>query len=1037
MTESPFPLRLPAIFLRYWSDPRAESYAESIVAPFCDLPGVRRVGPRFLAVLPIPGDPGEVTTAVRLAERMVADYRLHLSSRRREERGTGLGVLVVPGWARLAGRKVSREAAPLLDALELHPPKLPRDRVYLTGYAAARAEGLLNLLPAAPYEAASGVRATLFERGEVRPDARPWHNIRLLRRTLGYHPRPGVEEALREHLATPLLRVSGPLGCGKTRAVWQAFGPEGIGPEAICVWISVPVRRAGEGLAPRLLREMARVIGSDSTDVTRTSCARWLLGEASRAERTMPEDLPGLVNPAVTAATAACGVPFRLVFDDLQAASAMDLDVLAALLAGPAPLSGARVVLVGRSRPVSETDTSGLAGLPACPEVRVPPMSAANITALAETLTDGLDMPPEVRQRFAEAASGFPLALEEDLARRIQSRQLRSHYGNFFFGGTKSADAEPSLRLVQLLEAEASALGDPLPLRLLAVAGVAVPARELAAAVFSLGGQLPAGWEEPFLASGWLHRTRSPWGLGVDLVAASYARAFAHTVPEEEALTLRRALGEILAEVSGEPAALWHAYRLLSGSAEAVSPILDLARDQPAAVTPRRILTGLAAELAAHRERGGEAARELQILWILLPLARRLGQLAEFESDLLRALEIAGDEPRKLLALASLKAEFDLTLGRFVAGEKTVRGVLGRVLTADAGRQSLLLLQLGRLLARQGRRREARGLFERLLAAAEEQERLPLAATCRFHLGNLALFDQRLPAAEALHRKALAARREEANPRTVAASLCALAAVAQARGRYPEALATLAEAQGVLSKDGDEAEESFVLLGLGRAHAELGDRLAAARHLRRSLLLREGRPDRLGEAVVRLALAANHLDLQQTEKAAEEARLAHFHLSLAPEGALRGDAEQLLGRIELFRQRYLPASVHFAAALEIHQRHGDTAAALLDRGWQLELSLAREDGREVRRLVRELTGKIEEVPAGSRAALAFRLSRGLDWLRARGLQLGDPTPLLERAYSAVLTIAGTLAPELRHRYLFEISDHAAILAAASARHLVA
>jgi hypothetical protein len=30
-----------------------------------------------------------------------------------------------------------------------------------------------------------------------------------------------------------------------------------------------------------------------------------------------------------------------------------------------------------------------------------------------------------------------------------------------------------------------------------------------------------------------------------------------------------------------------------------------------------------------------------------------------------------------------------------------------------------------------------------------------------------------------------------------------------------------------------------------------------------------------------------------------------------------------------------------------------------------------------------------------------------------------------------------LAPELRHRYLFEISDHAAILAAASARPLVA
>jgi tetratricopeptide (TPR) repeat protein len=1038
MPKNSFPLRLPAIFLRYWSDPRAESYAESVVAPFCELPGVRRAGPRFLAVLPIPGDPGEVITAVRLAERMIADYRLHLPARRREERGTGLGILLVPGWARLSGQKVSREAEPLLDALELHPPKLPRDRVYLTGYAAARAEGTLTALPVAPYEAASGVRATLFERGEVRPDARPWHNTRLLRRTLTYQPRP-IDQALFEHRESPLLRVTGPLGCGKTRAVWQAFGPESNSLGMTCIWVPVPVRRAGEGLAARLLRQIARGIGEGSADVTLTSCARWLLGEADRCEKAAEADLPGLVNPAVAAVSAALatsGSTLRLVFDDLQAASERDADLLSRLLAGPAPLSGARVVLVGRSR-AHTADASDLAAFPSAPEVRVPPMGAAGITTLAETLSAGLDMPPEVRQRFAEAASGLPLALEEDLARRIQSRQLRSRYGNFFFGGAKSADAEPSLRLVQLLEAETSALGNPLPLRLLAVAGVAVPAREIAAAVFSLGGQLPAGWEEPFLASGWLHRTRSPWGLGVDLVAASYARAFARTVPEEEAVTLRRALGEILAEVSGEPAALWHAYRLLSGSAEAVSPILDLARDQPAAVTPRRILTGLASELAAHRERGGDAARELQILWILLPLARRLGQLAEFESDLHRALEIAGEEPRKLLALASLKADFDLSLGRFVAGEKTVRGVLRQVLAADAGRQSVLLLQLGRLLARQGRRREARELFERLLTAAEARQGLSLAATCRFHLGNLALFEQRLPVAETLHQKALAARREEANPLAVAASLCALGAVAQARGCYPEALATLAEAQEVLGKDGDEAEESFVLLGLGRAHAELGDRLAAARYLRRALLLREGRPDRLGEAVVRLAIAANHLDLGQTEKAAEEARLAHFHLSLAPEGALLGDAEQLLGRIELFRQRFPSAALHFVAALEIHQRHGDISSALLDRGWQLELSLAREDSREVRRLVRELTGKIEEVPAGSRAALAFRLSRGLDWLHARGLQLGDPAPLLERAYRAVLATAGTLAPELRHRYLFEISDHAAILAAASARHLVA
>src|SRR5262249_42438918 len=140
MTESPCPLRLPAVFLRYWSDPRAESYAESVVAPFCDLPGVRRVGARFLAPLPPAGEPGGGAAAGGGAPGGggpgggAPASGGHLRARGREDGGRGWGVLVVPGWARVAGRGVSREPEPLLDELELRPPRLPRDRVYLTGY---------------------------------------------------------------------------------------------------------------------------------------------------------------------------------------------------------------------------------------------------------------------------------------------------------------------------------------------------------------------------------------------------------------------------------------------------------------------------------------------------------------------------------------------------------------------------------------------------------------------------------------------------------------------------------------------------------------------------------------------------------------------------------------------------------------------------------------------------------------------------------------------------------------------------------------
>jgi AAA ATPase-like protein len=583
MSETPLTLRLPAVLLRYWSDPRAESYAESIAAPLCELPGVRRVDSHMLAVLPIPGDPGEVGTAVLLAERMIADYRRHLPERRQES-GTGLGVLAVPGWVRLAGRGVRYEPEPLLDDLALRPPQLPRDRVYLTGYAASRVEGRWALASSGTYEGASGARATLFERTGSRPDARPWHNARLLRRSLSYQPRPAVERSLGEHAASPLLRVAGPLGCGKTRLVWQVLGPEGTAADGPVLWVPLPPRRAGEGLAARLLRRLARsVAGGDLAEgIVALGLADWSSWLAREAAGPAAADLPALVAAALAAAgarLAGAGASPRLVFDDLQAASAEDLELLAELLSGPA-LSGVRTVLVGRGR------ATWPAALAASPEVVVPPMSAAGITALAEELSTGLDMPAEVRQRLAEAASGFPLALEEDLARMIQSHQLRTHYGNFFYSGSKSVEPEPSLRLVQLLEAEAGALGDPLAVRLLAVAGIAVPARDLAAAAFGLGAELAAGWEKPFLAAGWLHRTRSPWGAGVDLAAGSYARAIASTVPAEEEPAVRRALGEILGEVSSEPAALWHAYHLLAGSAEAVSPILDLAREQPAAVPP-------------------------------------------------------------------------------------------------------------------------------------------------------------------------------------------------------------------------------------------------------------------------------------------------------------------------------------------------------------------------------------------------------------------------------------------------------------------
>ena len=52
-------------------------------------------------------------------------------------------------------------------------------------------------------------------------------------------------------------------------------------------------------------------------------------------------------------------------------------------------------------------------------------------------------------------------------------------------------------------------------------------------------------------------------------------------------------------------------------------------------------------------------AAELDILWSMLPLGRRLGRLGELEPELLRAIVLAAEHPKRQIALLTLKAEHD------------------------------------------------------------------------------------------------------------------------------------------------------------------------------------------------------------------------------------------------------------------------------------------------------------------------------------------------------------------------------------------
>ncbi|MCB1036871.1 MAG: tetratricopeptide repeat protein, partial [Acidobacteria bacterium] len=537
----------------------------------------------------------------------------------------------------------------------------------------------------------------------------------------------------------------------------------------------------------------------------------------------------------------------------------------------------------------------------------------------------------------------------------------------------------------------------------------------------------------PFLEAGWLQRQPTPWGIGLELISKAHRQGLAATVPSDPTGLARNTIGEILAHASDRPDARWQTYNLLSGTAAAVPPILELAREKSHLLDSERILDGLTRELRAHRARGGDQVTELHLLWTLLPLARKKGRLVEYSGDLKRALEISAGHPRKHLAFASLKTELDLQKGTLEEGERTLRKALEVVIDEDPGRQALILLQLARLMVRQQRLGEARALLEQLLPVLKKRKATAQIASCYFHLGNIALHEDRLDEARNLHEKGLRIRREEGLAKSLGASLSALGAVSIAHGDYGQAMAYYQEAEEVLREHGEIGETSFALLGLGRVHRRLGDFSKASRYLRQALELRGGAADRVGEALARLLVAENHLDLGKLEEAMADARRSSFDLRLGPEVSQLGDAERLLGRIHVQRRQLDRAREHLRAAYEIHRRHQDLSSALIDLSWQLRVAMIRQEPEEIRRLCDEIRTTPETLkPWERREVLAFRLYQATQWLRDRGRPAGsDPILHLQEAYRELLRKAEHLEATLRNVFLFQVEENAAILQAAT------
>ncbi len=1011
MTDALLPLpslTLPVALLRFWPDDTDDRRALAAATQLFGLPGIVRLEERVFAILPIDGRASVFDTAIQLS----STFFTRLDSESASDEISG--VLILPAEVIRHGEAVVLVRDALVEDLDRSPPHLPRREIVLTGYAASWLHGRFELDKLDIYQGPSGRRVPFFRLIGQKTQSLPWHNPRLLGRSVVVD-RPAVVATL-QALETPgIYRVQGPLGVGKAHAVWHFLEAQ----PGRKIWIGVGRALFGTSvLGHRLAVDLQQM----APDIVPASAPQ-LVSDAP------PDQAAATLIDRLRAIAGKQEAPPWVVCDLVQSAKSEDVELLTHLVAAESFPCG--LVLISRGGNPESKRFSGP------PTLEIPAMTDAESAAHASRLVEGLAIDADVESRWLAASAGFPLALEEGLAELVHRGLIRRVYGSFFYDGSEDVEYRPSQRLVRHVEAEARRFGEPLPLRILALAEQTITPSHLDLTCLKFGLQLGEDWSRRLLDSGLLRGAPSPWGGGIVFQCPAYARALAATVTFEAASTLRRALGQVITKEPKTPEKGWATYRLLAGTPEAVPPLLELSRDSGDQATREELFEALLKEYRQHRQRGGDEAAELDILWSMLPLGRRLGRLQELESDLLRAIGLAIRHPKRHIALLTLKAEHDQERGRFHEAEKSLRRALSTSGEASDDRQrAMLFIRLGDLLKHTGRLTEAREVFESLLGVVDRRSDVSsVGATCHFHLGNIALKEMRLEDAMIHHKKAEGVRREKNLWKPLGASLSALGAVSMAIGDYSKALTYYREAEKAITEHGRDAEElGFANLGSGRALSQLGNHTEATKLLRRALEARSGRGDVVGEAIARLDLASNQLALDNTTKALSETRQASFQLSLVPETALLGDAEQLLGRILMRQRQDVEARLHLAEAHRIHRQHGDRTAAAIDSAWLLELALQRGDKEAIMShssALEELLKKLPYPPAGE--MLYFRLYRAAEWLHKNGVEreVSEPIKHLRRAYRELMRKTAYLSPELRHSFLYQIREHQDVVNAAT------
>lgn len=1025
--------RLPCAVLRLWwldRDGQAQSPEPRPEQVFDRPEGIYEVAPGCYGVVPWAGDPAVFDAATDWARQ------LELES---TDRDLAPLAVIYPGVVSLGGEAALLETDDLDQDLEQSRPEL-EPGVYLSGWAAKMLEYIPELSAGTNYQGPSGKELPLLRFEGPQYDHVPWRNPEVLGQSTAYVRRQRLAENLGDLVSETITRVSGPLGCGKTRLVWEEISRQ----NALRLWLRArPPRIEAPILSEQIITQLLIPSQLQLNDPLHPRFAAEFDREQIRAAldkrggKRSESEIRLLNERAIQVLghlARSAGRTAWIVVDDFHQISPQDFSFLRHMFE-TVDLSAFRFVLIGRNgSPWPES-------LEPFPILEIPPLEDSEMEELASRVTEGLSIPDAVEQRFLAATRGYPFAFEEGLFALVHEKHLRRIYGSFFFGGDDDIEYQPSARLVRHVEAEVSRLGEPLPVRLLSVTAHPVPATELASAASILGLTVQAGWEEPFMEARILETVDSAWGRGVSIISPVNRRALSHSLPHGRAEEARKVLGELLSLGGGGGESYWLSYRLLSGKPEAIEPLMKVFETKYADQVPKQeLLEALTAELASVREREDTdpvaAQTELDLLWRLLPLARQLGQVNKYEKEIARGVRLSKAQPKRLLGLASIKAELDQEAGRFQDAESTIQFALKAAGGLEARRKALLLFQLGRLFLRQNRFEEAERLFSNLLQPLEEDGENSMSATCRFYLGNVALHRGDLEAAHNHHLAALEIREKQGLFRAAGTSLSALGAVATSQGHYPQALDYYQRSLELLEEHGKGGDTSFAVLGLARAYSRIGDYSAATKPARRALELREGRDDTVGEAIARLAVARNYLDLGQLDAALEEGRKAHFQLTMSSADEQLAEAETVLGLVHLAKRGHTDAKRRLSEALERYRKLEKTSETTFVLAHLVETCVAEEDADGIRKFTAELKNNLKKLPPPDLGEqLDFQIYRGLDWLSNNGFKVGNPTSFLARAYQSLMTKAELLGHDLRQRYLFQIPMNQQIVDSATKNNL--